>query len=294
MIKKIYNFFIKMMNDFVTAHAASAAFFMFLSIFPILMIICSILPITPINIGLLFFFIEEKFPSWAKGFAFDIVRDVYNASPAIFSFSIIMALWACAKGMMALVTGFNSADGEIETRNYFLVRFWCIVYTLILMAVFMALITVIVFGRFIVDWLVTYLPALSLLLNFILSIRYIVLLALIVFIFCLMYYFMPKKRVSSILLKLPGALFAGVGWMVFTWGFSIYVEKIGNFSMYGSLTTIVLLLLWMFICMFLLLMGYEINVYLNYQIALFVVKRKYRVKKEKKKKEESIENQESS
>ena len=72
--------------------------------------------------------------------------------------------------------------------------------------------------------------------------------------------------------------------MVFSWGFSVYVEKIGNFSMYGSLTTIVLLLLWMFICMFLLLMGFEINVYLNYQIALFVVKRKYRDKSRKDKK----------
>ena len=63
--------------------------------------------------------------------------------------------------------------------------------------------------------------------------------------------------------SLPGAMFAAVGWMVVSWVFSIYLDVFEGFSsMYGSLTTIVLIMLWMYFCMYCILLGGEMNVLL--------------------------------
>ena len=278
MVKKAFKLFIKLSDDMVNAHAASAAFFMFLSIFPILMIACSILPLTPLDATAINNFITNSFPDWAVEISQNIVNDVFKLSPAIFSFSIVMALWSSARGMLSLVTGFNAAEGVKENRNYFKVRFWCIIYTLILLSLILILITLVVFGKQIGDGIVLFFPALRYVLDFILDIRYVVLFVVMGLIFTLMYYFMPNKRASSILVKMPGAFLASFVWSVLSWFFSIYVQFLGTINMYGSLTTIVLLMFWLFLCMFFLLLGNELNVFFGYYIALGVVKYKYREK----------------
>ena len=59
--------------------------------------------------------------------------------------------------------------------------------------------------------------------------------------------------------QFPGAVLASLGWTVVTFGFSIYVTYFNGFSMYGSLTTIVILLIWLYVCMSLVLVGAYIN-----------------------------------
>ena len=67
--------------------------------------------------------------------------------------------------------------------------------------------------------------------------------------------------------QLPGAVFAAIGWMVVSWVFSVYVDVFEGFStMYGSLTTIVLIMLWMYFCMYCILIGGEFNVLMEGKI----------------------------
>ena len=61
-----------------------------------------------------------------------------------------------------------------------------------------------------------------------------------------------------------GALFATMGWFLFSFVFSVYVENFANFSyVYGSLTMLVLMMFWLYSCMVILLLGAEINVYMS-------------------------------
>ena len=86
------------------------------------------------------------------------------------------------------------------------------------------------------------------------------LMILIIF-FLGIYTFVPDKRLK-LRDQLPGAVFSTVGWMAFSFAFSLYFSHIGgkNYSyMYGSLTAIVLLLLWLYFCMCILFFGAEIN-----------------------------------
>ena len=64
--------------------------------------------------------------------------------------------------------------------------------------------------------------------------------------------------------QLMGAAFSAVGWMIVSWIFSVYLDIFKGFSsMYGSLTTIVLIMLWLYFCMYILLLGGEVNVILR-------------------------------
>ena len=76
--------------------------------------------------------------------------------------------------------------------------------------------------------------------------------------FMLLYAFIPniKLKVRD---QFPGALFSAVSWNLFSWGFSIYVGTFNGLSIYGSLSAIVVIMLWLYFCMYLLLIGAHIN-----------------------------------
>ena len=64
--------------------------------------------------------------------------------------------------------------------------------------------------------------------------------------------------------QLPGAIFAAVCWLLFSFGFSLYFSNFSNFSyMYGSLAAIVLLMFWLYFCICILFIGAEINDFLK-------------------------------
>ena len=60
--------------------------------------------------------------------------------------------------------------------------------------------------------------------------------------------------------RVPGAVLSAAGWMVFSYAFSMYIDKFSGFSnMYGSLTTLILIMLWLYFGMYITLIGAEFN-----------------------------------
>ena len=87
----------------------------------------------------------------------------------------------------------------------------------------------------------------------------------LVFVFLFLYKVLPNRK-ASLKSQLPGAVLTAIAWSVFSFGFSIYFTFFPNFTnMYGSLTTIILIMLWMYICMNIVLFGAEINAYYESQ-----------------------------
>lgn len=73
----------------------------------------------------------------------------------------------------------------------------------------------------------------------------------------------------------PGALFSLVAWILVSWAFSFYVDNMARYSaLYGSLGTIIVLMLWLYIVSMLLLMGPQLN-------HTLVVMRLYRLENQK-------------
>ena len=75
------------------------------------------------------------------------------------------------------------------------------------------------------------------------------------------YKLVPNKKLKMVD-HIPGALFAALGWEVFSYAYSIYIDYFADASyLYGSLTSIILMLLWIYICMYILFLGAEINIH---------------------------------
>ena len=88
--------------------------------------------------------------------------------------------------------------------------------------------------------------------------------------FAILFKMLPNRK-ATIRSQLPGSILCAVAWSVFSYGLSIYVDYFNGFSMYGSLTTIVLLMLWLYFCMYILMICGEINnIYEDKKLALLV------------------------
>jgi len=118
----------------------------------------------------------------------------------------------------------------------------------------------IVFQRRITAMIAASWPGLSAVSDFLLNFRFIVVILLLAFIFMLMYKWMPSKKVRF-REQTPGAFAAASLWMLLSWIFSFYFKH-SDFSTYGSLTTIILAMMWMFYCMYIILLGAYMNTHL--------------------------------
>lgn len=285
MIRFINEFMKKMKRDDVSAHAASAAFFMFLSIFPILMLLCSILPYTHISEADLLRVVTDLLPSTIDPLAVSVIGDLYDRSATIISISAVFVVWSAAKGILALLKGLNDVQDVEETRNYFVLRFWSCIYTVILLVLIVFTLIVLVFGNPIINNLLSHLPNIRYIAILLMPFRYLVVIVALALVFAFMYALIPNKK-NRVFDKMPGAVFASLGWTIFSWAFSMYVERYGAFDMYGSLTTIVIIMLWLYFCMYILLLGDELNYFMQPLLGLLRVNRQARKEKAERKKEE--------
>ena len=126
-----------------------------------------------------------------------------------------------------------------------------------------AALVLLVFWQSIAVWLVPLFPSFQATAVFIFSFRFLGAAVVFALFFLLLYKVLPNHRVrfSSLL---PGAVFSSLGWLVFSRLFSFYIENFSNYaSLYGSLTAVVLLMLWLYVCMYILFLGGEVNVWLK-------------------------------
>ncbi|MDE7332377.1 MAG: YihY/virulence factor BrkB family protein [Lachnospiraceae bacterium] len=274
-----YDFGKHMSRRNISAFAASTAFFLFLSLIPALMLLCAIIPYTPLTEANLMSAARKISPDAMDSLLINIIGDVYDKSIGIVSVTAIVTLWTAGKGVLALMRGLNAINDVEENRNYFLLRMVACLYTVLLLAAVLLSLLIMVFGKSIVSIIVGIIPQTSYLFDLLIHFRTLFMWAVLTVVIALMYAYVPGAR-TGFKLQLPGAVFAAVAWSVMTWAFSIYIDEFNGFGMYGSLTTIIILMLWMYAAMYIILAGAYMNRYFKPAFQFFIGK-KYIDRKEK-------------
>ncbi len=246
-------------ND-VSAYASSIAFFLFLSMIPILMLICSVLPYTPLSQADLMEVLREVMPDYMDAMIVLLVNQVYQKSTGILSFAILMTIWSAGKGMLALMRALNAANGVVEERGYFRLRAVASLYTLLVLAAILVTLCLGVFGKQILTYVLQKSPLLVVGITLLNNLRFLFVLLFLSLIFTLMYTYIPNKGVKF-LYQIPGAVFASCAWNICSFGFSVYVDFFNPFSAYGSLGMVIIFLLWMYFYCYIMLVGAHINQY---------------------------------
>ena len=134
------------------------------------------------------------------------------------------------------------------------------IYTIIILVAMILALFVMVFGNLIVDLLLCDIPQLHILVQFIMHFRFLFSWVVLTLIFSLIYAFVPGRKMKF-KAQMPGAAFAAVVWSVASFIFSIYVDYYDGFGAYGSLTTVVIIMIWFYMMMYILFVGAHINRY---------------------------------
>lgn len=261
--KKMYRFIFMFIDKLAKAHigayAAQAAYFTVLSGFPLLMLLLALIQYTPLTQSALLEMLSSVVPSVLMPFIVKIMDEVYTKSVTLISVTAVVTLWSSARGMLSITAGFNNIYGVRETRNYFVLRFRSAIHTLLLLVSIIFAMSLIVFSENSLAFLVERSQVVEMLVDALGRIRFVLVLLIEFLLFLFIYKLVPNRK-GNLGWQIPGALFASVGWSSFSYFFSIYVGKFSNMSyMYGSLTMFIIFMLWIYFCMYILLIGAGIN-----------------------------------
>lgn len=275
-IQLIQQFLKKIQNDNVNAFAAQSALFIMISFFPLIMVILSLLQFLPISSEKFIELLLQAFPEIFEPYVREIVSDLYEkSSGTILTITLITSIWSASKGTLSLVRGLNGVYNVEETRNYIILRIVSFFYTVSMIVLILSSLILLVLGNTLYQLIIKYMPWLSTLLNLFIHTRTILFLCIMILFFMLIYKTLPARN-STLSIQLPGAIFSSIAWTLFSYGFSFYFNNYGNYSyMYGSLTAIVLIMLWLYFCMYILFLGGEINHFFE----PFIVHSRYRIRK---------------
>ncbi len=277
-LRKIYDWAMdtmgKVMRHHVGAYAAQAAYFFMLSMIPIILLLLTLIRFTPVTKADVLTAVIQVFPSTVDSMVTSIINEVYNQSMAIVPITILVALWAAGKGVLSLTTGLNNIYECPETRNYFFLRGRATVYTILFILVIIVLLLLSVFGNSLIVFVSESVPILATAIRSLVNAFAFITPVLLVGFSLLIYRYLPNRK-DRFIKQLPGAIFTAVGWLIVSWIFSVYLDIFQGFSsMYGSLTTIVLIMLWLYFLMYITLLGAELNMMLYDKI--FVQKKRKR------------------
>lgn len=260
LIKLINSFSKKLRDDYISAFSAQAAFFLIISFFPFAMFLLTLLNYLPFSIHEMIATINDVFPEPINSYVADLLSELLEkSSGTVLSLTAIAALWSSSKGFYSVVRGLNSIYKPTDKKNYFITRALAALYTLLFALLLIIVLLIFVFGNQIYLWSVRHLPILSEMALLIISVRTIVGFSLMILFFTLMFMTLPGRK-TSFFAELPGSILASAGWLGFSYLFSFYIDNFSNYSAtYGSLTAIVLCMLWFYSCMYIMFIGAEIN-----------------------------------
>ena len=250
-------------NNVVT-HSAEAAFFIIIAFLPTMLLLLTLINFLPFTEEQMVDFSVDFLTPQVSGLMEGLLDEIYHkSSGAVISTATIMALWSASRGLLGIIKGLNTIYGVVEKRGFFRMRIAAMFYMIAFMVTLIITLILLVFGGAIAGWLVNVFPALEAMSFFFTWTRWLFGFCLLILFFWALYSFAPGRKTLSIK-EFPGAIASALGWLGFSALYSVYVNNFGNYSyLYGSLTAIVLLMLWLYICMNILFFGAEINVLLR-------------------------------
>ena len=244
----------------IDEYTAGCAYYTILAFIPLVMLILTLTKYIGIEQQTLFFILNEIIPSNILNDAvLGIVKEVYSKSVGTITLSAVFVLWSAGKGFFALCKGLSTVYDVEESNNLMHFRIRAIISTLIFIMAIILTLLLLVFGNSINLILQKKFNVFSRIINILLKSKILIGIITLTITFTIMYRFIPKHK-YKLKTQIPGAILSAISCNVISIFYSIYVDLFTGFSvMYGSLTTIVLAMMWLYGCMYSILIGGVIN-----------------------------------
>lgn len=264
-VKLLKDLLRRSLEDNITGLGAQMSYYFILAFFPFLIFLIALLSFTRITSQDILGSLSAYLPADVYSIVISVVQEtVKSTSTTLLSFGAIGTLWVASNAIEVLMIGINNAYDLTETRSFWKVKLLAFFFTIAIAMVYIFSLVMVVFGRIIAVKLFGFL-AISQLLVYVWNVsRIIIPISTIFIVFMIVYNYMPSKRIGFKKV-LPGAVFSTIAWMLISQIFSIYINNFGNYTRaYGSLGSIIVLLLWLYWCGITIMLGAELIASLYY------------------------------
>jgi len=254
----------EMTDDAIVTRANSMAFSFFMSIFPAIIVLFTVLAYTPLYENfdaVLQQSIQEVMPGSAGLMLFKTIQDIATIPRSgLLSFGFILSIWFASNGMLSMMRGLEkNYKATFKRRTELEKRLIAIQLTFLVAFVLVASVVLVIMGNTILSFVFKYIKADLITRLTLFGFRWVVVLLLFYATFSTIYRYgsSTRRRISFFN---PGAFLATILSIVTSWGFSFYVDNFGNYNkVYGSIGTLIVLMVWMQLNCMILLIGFELN-----------------------------------
>ena len=249
-----------MSNTYVFANSAQVAYYFTLSLFPILYILVMLMSIFSISNDVVLDILYYAFPKEAFSIIYYELISLSETSTKVgITTSAILAVWSASMFIYSLKTAVRLGSKEKKTHGFIITRLLSLVITIAFAIIIIFSIILVVSVNVATGVVTSYFG-----LNYFKG--YISLIPSAAILLCdlvILYMVIPSKRVS-IKTALPGAICAEILFVLAFSFFSYYLTRIADFSvLYGTLSSVMVLIIWLYICSFILVFGGLLNNYIK-------------------------------
>lgn len=250
-------------ND-LSERSAAVAFNLFLAIFPAVIFLFTLIPYIPIaNIeGEIMGLLRRAIPSGTYDAVDSTIRDIISRERGgVLSFGFLATIYAATNGMVALINAFHSSQEIPDKRGFFKIRIVALGLTFSFGLAIVLAIVVLLVGGIITGYLLRFgvfdNVVFAYLLNFA---RYLLVFAVFVGVVSVIYKYGPDVNMKWTFVT-PGSITASVLIVLTTLIFSYYLSNFGSYNkLYGSIGTLIALMIWINLIALLVVLGFEMNV----------------------------------
>lgn len=241
---------------------AAVAFFLLMSLIPLLMVASALLSALPIPnllqqlLDMLAMFVPPDTLSFVKTILFSII----TAHPSrILSIGALSYVWAAAGSFSSLIEALNIAYDVRTERPWWRDKLQALLLTLVCGSLSIVSLLCMIAGPHFLHFL-SYLVPIPHMVNLLWPpVRIVLIFGTFVATIMILYKLAPNRHIS-LRAVWPGAAFAVSIWFVGSWGLGFYIVHFANYNVtYGSLGAIIVLMLWLYLTSVSILVGAELN-----------------------------------
>ena len=261
----------EMKQDKVTTRANSVAFSLFLSLFPAIIFLFTLLPLFPVvkdYTMMLSHQLEGVIPENAHNYIFSIIYDITSIKrDGLLSLGAVLALFFSSNGMLTLMNGFDKSYNDVfRQRPQWKSRLIALGLTLVLLLLLVISLIITVVERKLMHWLSVEFAIPESLLSLASFFNWFISIVLIYTGISLIFTFGPSmyRRINFINI---GAIAATAFTLLASLGFSYFINNFGRYNeIYGSIGALMVMMVWIQFNSLILLIGFELNASLVVQI----------------------------
>jgi membrane protein len=251
-------------KDNLTTRANSVSFSLFLSIFPAIIFIFTLLPLFPIvqdYTTMLSDQLHGVIPKSAHEYIFSIIHDITSIKrDSLLSIGALLALFFSSNGMLTLMSGFDKAHHEsFKPRKWYISRLIAIGLTIVLTLLLIVSLIMLVLEGHVMTYLRDVVRFSDIFIFIFTLFNWFVAIFLVYTGISLIYTLGPSmhRRITFINV---GAMIATILSLITSLGFSFFINNFGRYNeIYGSIGALIVMMVWIQFNSFILLVGFELN-----------------------------------